>query len=495
MTRPRPTSISLQSSNSLRTLALSLTAAGVAFAGPTFEEVPDAGSTPVTAQPATGTGSTARIKGELTATADSVDFEDMYLICINDPAQFSATVDPVATNFNTQLWLFKLDGTGLLGNDNDAGSFPTIYSKLLPNSTDGSGAALVTPGLYYLAISSKQNVPVSQGGPIFNDPTITGTEITGPDGPGGNLPIQGWSQSNGTVGGKYAIDLTGVKPFAPSCQIECPLGAAIDDDAFLCNPNTPDVNGGCSEPGNPLQNIGAIGPGQYRAVCGTTGVEFSLGRPANKDRDWFRVNVTTPGYLYLSLVTKTLAGTPATNARLTLFQGTDCVTHVELATNVGPGCPLQIGPIPVKDGQHTIVVTLDGNLPPGPQCPVQYVLWVHEQPTQFEACANLAALPCFNPHAAPGCDKPLCCDSVCTVDPTCCEENWDRNCVTLANNICLGPPCPADLDGDDAVSGADLAILLGQWGGGPGSSADLNSDGAVDGADLAIMLGAWGKCG
>jgi hypothetical protein len=40
------------------------------------------------------------------------------------------------------------------------------------------------------------------------------------------------------------------------------------------------------------------------------------------------------------------------------------------------------------------------------------------------------------------------------------------------------------------VNAADLAILLGQWGG-PGS-ADLNGDGTVSAADLAILLGSWG---
>ena len=52
--------------------------------------------------------------------------------------------------------------------------------------------------------------------------------------------------------------------------------------------------------------------------------------------------------------------------------------------------------------------------------------------------------------------------------------------------------CPADLNGDDVVDGADLGALLGQWGG-PGI-ADLNGDGVVDGADLGVLLGAWGGC-
>ncbi|MDZ4754719.1 MAG: hypothetical protein SGJ11_09505 [Phycisphaerae bacterium] len=47
----------------------------------------------------------------------------------------------------------------------------------------------------------------------------------------------------------------------------------------------------------------------------------------------------------------------------------------------------------------------------------------------------------------------------------------------------------ADLDGSGAVDGADLAILLGQWG--TAGSADLDGDGLVGVADLAILLGAW----
>ncbi len=56
----------------------------------------------------------------------------------------------------------------------------------------------------------------------------------------------------------------------------------------------------------------------------------------------------------------------------------------------------------------------------------------------------------------------------------------------------LGPGASApspDLDGNGVVNGADLAILLGQWGG-PGSG-DLDEDGQVGAADLAILLGAW----
>ncbi|MBL9147372.1 MAG: hypothetical protein JNM94_01630 [Phycisphaerae bacterium] len=55
----------------------------------------------------------------------------------------------------------------------------------------------------------------------------------------------------------------------------------------------------------------------------------------------------------------------------------------------------------------------------------------------------------------------------------------------------IGSPGPsADLDGDGAVSGTDLAILLGAWGtvGGP---ADLDEDGTVGASDLGILLALW----
>ncbi|MGA1057090.1 MAG: GC-type dockerin domain-anchored protein [Phycisphaerales bacterium] len=60
--------------------------------------------------------------------------------------------------------------------------------------------------------------------------------------------------------------------------------------------------------------------------------------------------------------------------------------------------------------------------------------------------------------------------------------------------ILISTPCEADLNGDGTVNGADLAILLGDWGAGAGSPADFNGDGTVNGADLAILLGAWGDC-
>ncbi len=59
------------------------------------------------------------------------------------------------------------------------------------------------------------------------------------------------------------------------------------------------------------------------------------------------------------------------------------------------------------------------------------------------------------------------------------------------------PDCPGDLTGDGMVGGADLGVLLSEWGDcldPDDCPADLDGDGAVGGADLGILLSAWGEC-
>jgi hypothetical protein len=55
--------------------------------------------------------------------------------------------------------------------------------------------------------------------------------------------------------------------------------------------------------------------------------------------------------------------------------------------------------------------------------------------------------------------------------------------------IVISSTVPGDLNGDGQVNAADLAILLGQWGG-PGT-ADFDGNGTVAAADLAFLLASW----
>ena len=60
------------------------------------------------------------------------------------------------------------------------------------------------------------------------------------------------------------------------------------------------------------------------------------------------------------------------------------------------------------------------------------------------------------------------------------------------NEFLKSCPPAGDLDGNGRIDGADLTILLGEWGASDGrSGSDLDLDGVVDGADLTIMLGNW----
>ena len=63
---------------------------------------------------------------------------------------------------------------------------------------------------------------------------------------------------------------------------------------------------------------------------------------------------------------------------------------------------------------------------------------------------------------------------------------------TLVITADLAAACATDLDADGQTGGADLGILLGQWG--TGGSADVSGDGTVNGEDLGALLGAWGPC-
>ena len=55
--------------------------------------------------------------------------------------------------------------------------------------------------------------------------------------------------------------------------------------------------------------------------------------------------------------------------------------------------------------------------------------------------------------------------------------------------------CPGDLDHDAALGGADIGLLLSNWG--PCGNAclyDLNNDDKVNGGDLGLLLSGWGPC-
>ena len=99
----------------------------------------------------------------------------------------------------------------------------------------------------------------------------------------------------------------------------------------------------------------------------------------------------------------------------------------------------------------------------------------------------------------------------CYSPPQCYLAEWSRDCNgdgivdfgqiraglvpdVNQNNVPDECDCLADIFVDGLVNGADLGIVLSQWGQGAGAASDINRDGTVDGTDLAIVLGTWGPC-
>ena len=104
------------------------------------------------------------------------------------------TIDAFAT-FDSQLSLFDDLGFGLI-HDDDSG--PGVQASITGD---------FAPGNYLLAISAYNYDPQSAGGAIF--PTgFPGPYF--PDGPGGLLPLSGWSSPFTTNLGEYQINFSSV---------------------------------------------------------------------------------------------------------------------------------------------------------------------------------------------------------------------------------------------------------------------------------------------
>ena len=57
------------------------------------------------------------------------------------------------------------------------------------------------------------------------------------------------------------------------------------------------------------------------------------------------------------------------------------------------------------------------------------------------ACGNPAAGDCCFSHGTPFCKDADCCQSVCAIDPFCCETVWDVQCVTQVLQFCTSLTC------------------------------------------------------
>jgi hypothetical protein len=76
------------------------------------------------------------------------------------------------------------------------------------------------------------------------------------------------------------------------------------------------------------------------------------------------------------------------------------------------------------------------------------------------------------------------------------NSNGIPDLCECATNPSLPACCPGDIYRNGVVDGADLGILLSEWGPvNPSTNSDLDGNGNVNGADLGLLLANWGACG
>jgi hypothetical protein len=295
------------------------------WAGPEWVERDDAGAVPATAQTTVGIGPIKTVKGTITAQpllTGFSDFEDVFLVNISDPENFLITTttlnpqnpdNPGAAEFDTVLYLFSaqsiIEGSstqafGLLGNNDTplplpgkAGVTVLSGSTITPNSTDGSGAQLIDPGLYYIVVSTPFTDPLSlnfkeQLQPIFT--FKNSTEISGPDGPGGAFPLFAWTPEppDGRFvtgfGGSYTIACEGVE-FAVTGGLQ----ASLDIRPGVCPNNFNVYMPGVlitALLGTPSFNVNDINTSTLQ-ISRLDGVGSAV--PVNADSFWY-TDIATP---------------------------------------------------------------------------------------------------------------------------------------------------------------------------------------------------------
>ena len=201
-------------------------------------------------------GAVSTIRGRLSGTTLNIggsdgDFEDMYLIRIDDPSMFLATMSEDlggSTEFDSRMYLFEvqgefgqgpIDGLGLLANDDTqilflgkSGGY-SIGSTIGNQSTDGE-TVIKKPGLYLLCVTTFSSTPQSAGGDIFN--ILNFTDTFGPNGPGAGQPITNWAfnpgSTDGFAPGNYTIQLFGVTSVLDTVSVSVDLKSGNCPNSF-----------------------------------------------------------------------------------------------------------------------------------------------------------------------------------------------------------------------------------------------------------------------
>ncbi|GIV05766.1 MAG: hypothetical protein KatS3mg016_1341 [Fimbriimonadales bacterium] len=413
-----------------------------------WTETGDAGDLPETAQ-ATGTDTSTplpSISGALAA-----DDVDMFAIYIADPATFQAETNSTTTNFDSQLWLFDVNGNGIVHDDDSAGG--------LRSRINNANNCIPGPGIYYIAIS-RYNRDARNC-----DDAAMWTSAANACAVAGSGRVASWSGT--TAAGNYEIVLTGA--------FTAPLG----DDPADCPPPTPwdeQYYGGGDAGDLPATAQLVTLPDQ--TPC-TTPVNRIRGNLDASDVDMYVIYISDPAAFSASTV-----GGASFDTQLWLF---NCD---------GTG-------VAFNDDSTDVQSTIDGlnNLSCAPQ-PGVYLLAISRYnrdaiDSSGQLLWNNSPFTGVRCPDGPGAANPI--------------ANWTGTTSAAGQYIitlqgayfvtdqgCAGTcpgQCEGDVNNDGQVDDADLLIVLFNFGCfGFGCQGDVNNDTTVDDADLLIVLFNFG-CG
>ena len=429
------------------------------------------------------------------------DWQDVYEIFISNPSAFSASTSPQFggfSEFDSMLWLFSSPGTGLLGNNNTEAQ-GDLGSLLLSQSSNGViDLENVGPGIYYIGISGFTSQPYTlTESPVF--PQLgDGNDglIASPTKEGFRSPLNSWvpQQTPGNFG-EYTIRFApnSVRTIPEACgepaagdcyrantnrgcnTTECCTFVCLDDP-FCCSDiwdqqcanRAIDICSSCENPAN--GPCDAVHPTPFcndsqccYAVCeiepfcceiawdqrcvnaaikicpppcgGKCPGDFNNDGLVNGgDIGLLLAGWNSPGCTDLNTSGTTDGGD--LGQLLAMFGScTEC-------GRAGTGSCYEIEPYLPEAGYVGCedsaccesVCTTD------PACcsDVWDIQCVQLAIPLCSGCDNPSNGSCFDDHIGYGCNDASCCERVCEVDPNCCNQTWDTNCVQIAITECSG---------------------------------------------------------
>lgn len=216
----------------LASMAALFPISSLAIAGPTWDVdyTEDAGETAATAQVITINSPVINIFGRLTGYGfTGTDLVDMYAFTVSSPTLFTLSTAGGElggeADFDTQLFLFRRKGgsgsnqraIALKANDNAASG---LIGSRIGEGAVNSDTILLTPGVYFVAITGFGMQAVSDGGKsIWNGLGSDGETMNG------NENVLGEWNGAGAVG-SYTIRLREIQGFVPAPGAVALLGLA-----------------------------------------------------------------------------------------------------------------------------------------------------------------------------------------------------------------------------------------------------------------------------